>query len=91
MLEHQFSGGYEEGAKVFYVSVCDEKGQNFVFTSAEKEEWVPIWNSVNDNFNNMLKSQPVLKCLVDHKFFVCDGNHKRTAWMNYIMRLHATK
>jgi len=91
LLEHQLSGGYEEEARVFYVSVCDEKGQSLVFTVAEKEEWGPIWNSVNDDFNKMLRTIPTIKHLVDHKLFVCDGNHRRIAWMNHIMRLHATE
>jgi len=70
VLENQFSGGYEEGARVFYVSMCDEEGQSGVFSEAEKEAWGPLWNLVNDDFNNVLKSQPVLKHLVDHKFYV---------------------
>jgi len=89
LLENQFSGGYKEGARVFYVSVCDEEGQSAVFSEAEKEAWGPIWNSVNDDLNNVLKSQLVLKHLVDHKFYVCDDNHRRIVWMNHIMRLHA--
>lgn len=89
LLEHQFCRGYEEGARVFYVSVLDEDGQSAVFSTAEKEEWGPVWNSVNDDFNNFLKSQSVLKHLVDQKFYICDGNHRRIAWMNHITRLHA--
>jgi len=37
LLENQFSGGYEEGAHVFYVSVTDEERQSSVFSAAEKE------------------------------------------------------
>lgn len=91
LLENQFSGGYEEGARVFYVSVTDEDGQSSVFSAAEKESWGPIWNAVNEEFNSHLRSEPALKFLVDHKFFVCDGNHRRIAWMNHITRLHSTK
>jgi len=90
-LENQFTRSYEEGARVFYISMCDEDKQRDVFTSVEKEEWGPIWNAVNDDFNNMLMSQPMVKHLVDQKFFVCDGNHRRIAWMNHITHLHATK
>ncbi len=91
LLENQFSHGYEEGARVFYVSISDEDGQTTVFSNREKDEWGPIWNSVNDQFNLSLKSKAALKHLVDYKFFVCDGNHKRIAWMNHINRLHRTE
>jgi len=57
LLENQFSGSYEEGARVFYVSMCDEDGYSGVFSEEEKAAWGPIWNSVNDDFNKMLKSQ----------------------------------
>jgi hypothetical protein len=91
LLENQFSHGYEEGARVFYVSISDEDGQTAVFSDREKDEWGPIWNSVNDQFNLSLKSKAALKHLVDYKFFVCDGNHRHIAWMNHINRLHRTE
>ena len=91
LLENQFSGGYEEGARVFYVSISNEDGQSGVFTPAEKDEWGPIWNEINHDFNTYLMSQAALRHLVDYKFYVCDGNHRRIAWMNHIMRLHATE
>jgi len=91
LLENHFSGGYEEGARVFYVFVTDEDGHTSVFSGTEKEGWGPIWNTVNEEFNNFLRSNSVLKHLVDHKFFVCDRNHRRIAWMNHITRLHSTK
>jgi len=65
LLEHQFTGGYEEGAWVFYVSICDKDGHSEVFNPAEKEEWGPLWNVVNDEFNTMLMAQLVVKHLVD--------------------------
>lgn len=91
-LEQESVHGYEEGAHVFYVSVSDEQGQRGIFNEAEKREWGPLWsmNLVNDEFNLYLRSTP-LKHLVDHKFFVCDGNHRTIAWMNHIKRLHSTE
>jgi len=50
----------------------------------ERSAWDPLWNFVNDEFNSKLKTNPVLKYLVDYKFFVCDGNHRRIAWMRHI-------
>jgi hypothetical protein len=91
LLEQQFINCYEEGARVFYVSIADEQGHTDVFTPAEKNKWGPLWNIVNDEFNKQLTSQAALKHLVDHKFYVCDGNHRRIAWMNHIERLHSSE
>ena len=41
-LENQFAWGYEEGARVFYLSMANESGQMGVFLSEEKEEWRPL-------------------------------------------------
>jgi len=78
-LEQDYIHGYKDGARVFYISVTDEQGQGGVFSAAEKMDWDPIWNSVNDEFNSYLKSLPDLEHLVDAKFFICDGNHRRIA------------
>jgi len=37
-LEQQFSHGYEDGARVFYVSFAHEQGQMGEFTEDEKRE-----------------------------------------------------
>jgi len=89
ILENQFSRGYDEGTRIFYVSIADEQGQTATFTEEEKSAWGPLWNSTNDEFNSKLKASPVLKHLVDSKFFVCDGNHRRITWMRHIQRLHS--
>jgi hypothetical protein len=88
-LEQEFIHGYEEGARVFYVSISDEQGQSGFFSEAEKAKWGAIWNSVNDEFNALLQSQPGVEQLVDAKFYVCDGNHRCIAWMKHIDRLHS--
>ena len=90
-LEQQFVYGYEEGAKVFYVSIADEQSCTGVFSLEEKQEWGALWNLVNDQFNDQLRSKDCLSYLVDAKFFICDGNHRRIAWMNHITRLHSTE
>ena len=63
--EQQFVHGYEEGARVFYVSMADELSQTSQFSSAEKDDWGELWNSVNDEFNRFLDSREALKHLVD--------------------------
>ena len=44
---------------------------------------------MNDEFNRFLNSREALKHLVDCKFFGCDGNHRRIAWIHHITRLHS--
>ena len=90
-LEQQFVYGYEEGARIFYVSIADEQSCTWMFSDTKKQEWGALWNSINDKFNDQLRSTPCLSHLVDAKFFVCDGNHRRLAWMNHINRLHSTE
>ena len=51
-LEQQFVYGYEEGARVFYVSIGDEQSYIGVFSLEEKQEWGALWNLVNDQFND---------------------------------------
>jgi len=88
-LEQEFTHGYDEGARVFYASVSDEQGESGFFSEAEKAEWGPIWQKVNDEFNSELSSHIELKHLVDAKFYLCDGNHRRIAWMRHINRLYS--
>jgi len=74
LLNNQFNQGYE-GVQVFYVSISDEEGKATMFSDKKKENWGPLRNSVNDEFNKYLIMQDALKFLVDKKFFICDGNH----------------
>jgi hypothetical protein len=87
-LEQEFVHGYREGASVFYVSVTNEDGKTQEVLEADKASWGPIWNSKNDVFNTFLLSDPHLAHLTNTMFFVCDGNHRRQAWLNHIERLH---
>jgi len=87
-LEQEFVHGYREGAAVFYVSMTNEDGKSQEVTSADVDAWGPLWNAKNDTFNAYLESVPELRPFTNLMFFVCDGNHRRQAWMNHIERLH---
>jgi len=87
-LEQEFVHGYREGAAVFYVSLTNEDGKTYEVTAADKEAWGPLWNAKNDAFNTYLLSVPELASLTNLMFFVCDGNHRRQAWLNHVDRLH---
>jgi hypothetical protein len=87
-LEQDFVHGYREGASVFYVTTTNEEGKTQEVLEADKASWGPIWNAKNDVFNTFLLSDPHLAHLTNTMFFVCDGNHRRQAWLNHIERLH---
>jgi hypothetical protein len=87
-LEQEFVHGYREGASVFYVTTTNEYGKTHEVLESDKAAWGPIWNTKNDVFNTFLLSDPNLAHLTNKMFFVCDGNHRRQAWLNHIDRLH---
>jgi hypothetical protein len=90
-LEQEFVHGYREGALVFYVTTTNEDGKTQEVIEADKASWGPIWNAKNDVFNTFLLSGPHLAHLTNMIFLVCDGNHRRQAWLNHIDRLHRTE
>jgi hypothetical protein len=89
-LEQEFVHGYREGASVFYVTITDEEGKTHEVTEAHKASWGPLWNIKNEEFNTFLQSVSELASFQNLMFFVCDGNHRRQAWLNHIERLHST-
>ena len=89
-LEQEFVHGYREGASVFYVTITDEEGKSQEVMESDKASWGPIWNAKNDIFNTFLSSDPHLAIFTNLMFFVCDGNHRRQAWLNHIDNLHRT-
>ncbi len=88
-LEQEFVNGYRDGAVVFYVTTTNEAGESSKFSEQEMDGWRSLWKNKNDIFNDHVDSMPELKFLRNLKFFVCDGNHCRLAWMNHISRLHS--
>ena len=59
-LEIEFTHGYRPGALVFYVSICNEKGEERSVTDEDKSNWSPHWTSVNEEFEDKLDSNPHL-------------------------------
>ena len=90
-LEQEFVHGYREGASVFYVTITNEEGKTHEVTDADKASWGPIWSAKNEQFNSFLLSVPELAGFTNLMFFVCDGNHRRQAWLNHIEKLHKTE
>ena len=78
-LETEFTHGYHPGAPVFYVSICNEKGEERSVIDEDKSSWGPHWTSVNEEFEAKLNSNPHLQFLSGRMFYVCDGNHRLKA------------
>lgn len=88
-LEQKFAVGYRDGAAVFYVSTTNEAGESSTFTEDEINSWDPLWKQRIDIFNAYVDSIPELRFMMNMKFYVCDGNHRRLAWMNLITRRYS--
>ena len=89
-LEQEFARGYRDRAAVFYVSITNEEGQSKEFRDVEMGKWDPIWREKNELFTHYLDSRRELKQMKNLKFFICDGNHRRLAWMNVIDRCYTS-
>jgi hypothetical protein len=88
-LEAEFTHGYRPGAPVFYVSICNEKGEERSVMEEDTSHWGPHWTLVNEEFEAKLALNPDLHFLSGRMFFVCDGNHRLKAWTGLIKRLHS--
>jgi hypothetical protein len=75
---------------VFYLSITNEAGQIEKVMDEDLASWGPYWRVFNDRFEEFLSSVPRLRELRGVKFSVCNGNHRRQAWMNVSSRLHST-
>ena len=83
-LETEFTHGYRPGAPVFYVSICNEKGEEWFVTDEDKSSWGPHRTSINEEFEAKLNSNSHLQFLSGRMFYVCDGNHRLKAWTGVI-------
>jgi hypothetical protein len=88
-LEAEFTHGYRPRAPVFYVSICNEHGEERSVKDEDRSSWGPHWTAVNTEFEAKLASSPHLKFLCGRMFFICDGNHQFKAWIGCIKRLHS--
>jgi hypothetical protein len=87
-LEAEFSHGYRHGASVFYVTLCNERGEERSVSESEMRNWDLLWIEVNKYFEDQLRANKHMQHLQGRMFFICDGNHRFKAWIGYIDRLH---
>ena len=82
-LEAEFIHGYHPSVPVFYVSITKEYGEESFVKNVDTNKWNPHWTSINKDFEAKLASNPHLRSLCGHMFFICDGNHHFKAWTCY--------
>jgi hypothetical protein len=87
-LEAEFFHSYCSGANVFYVSLCNENGEERFVIDEDHQKWDPHWTAVNEEFEARLAANLHLSKLSGSMFFICDSNHRFKAWTSYIKRLH---
>jgi hypothetical protein len=87
-LEAEFTHGYQPGAPIFYVSICNEQGEERSVKDVDTSNWGSHWTSVNNEFEAKLASNPHLKFLYGRLSFICNGNHRFKAWTCYVNMLH---
>ena len=88
-LEGEFTHGYQLGAPIFYISICNLDGDELFVKDVDTSNWGPHWIVVNIKIEAKLASNPYLKFLYSRMFFVCKGNHQFKAWTGYINRLYS--
>jgi hypothetical protein len=62
-LEAEFAHGYRAGASVFYVSICNERGEERSVTFEDMNGWNDYWKAENTLFESRLLLTPHLKHL----------------------------
>jgi hypothetical protein len=75
-LEAKFSHDYRLGANIFYVSFCNENGEERSVIDEDHQKWGPHWTTVNEEFEARLATNPYLSKLSGRMFFICDSNHR---------------
>ena len=54
LLDNEFLNGYREGDRIFCVSIINDRGENLRVTDDKLSSWDPIWQQVNDVFEQSL-------------------------------------
>jgi hypothetical protein len=80
-LNNEFINGYREGDRVLYVSVYDQKGNQFELNAEIEENWNVHLRAANASFEEKLLADDdyVGPGLRNKMFFVWEGNHRVTA------------
>lgn len=87
-LESEFMNGYRDGDRVLYISPYNNLETTRDLTEEEIATWSPHWQHVNEEFEKELMADDDLVQLRGKMFYVWDGNHCVSAWMQHITNCH---
>ncbi|MCO5552123.1 hypothetical protein L7F22_005633 [Adiantum nelumboides] len=75
----------EKGA--FIVSILKENGEENQVSDEVRASWYPLWQEVDSQFEKDLSGNSNWEFMKHKMFFVWEGNHRTTAWMQVIIEL----
>ena len=87
-LVGEFHNRYVAGVAGFYVSLKDDSGHEHLVGEELRNFWGPVWNVVNDDFDEELTKNDFSNQWVAKMFYVWDGNHRTLVWMKCINDMH---
>ena len=79
-LRMNFINGYQDGDRVMYVSIYNNKDVLVDVTSEISSSWTALWKEESDLLDHCLAKDMHLAGMVGKMFFVWEGNHRLTAW-----------
>ncbi|KAI5076135.1 hypothetical protein GOP47_0008200 [Adiantum capillus-veneris] len=82
--------GYMQEKGAFIVSLWTWKREEALVTDDTKATWDPFWNEINDEFESELRKQMKFQGLINHMFYVWEGNHRTVAWTEVIKERFST-
>lgn len=86
LLKNEFVNGYREGNKVLYISLYDNNGVLKNIYNAET--WGEYWQSCNESFKRLLKSDCNYEKFSEKMFYIWEDNHRVTDWRWHIDCVH---
>ena len=89
LLETEFSNGYREGDRVLYVLIAKNDGYSLDVTDKIVSSWDQHWQCANHRFEKELDEDKYLYKFKGKMFYVWEGNHQVTSWLQHIERHHS--
>ena len=88
-LMREFRFGYRSGQACFYVALTNKEGNGLDVTEEIEAGWNSHWVEENSKFEAILKADYDLRMMSGKMFYVWDGNHRLSAWKEFIEAEHA--
>ena len=75
LLENEFLSGYKKDDRVLYVSIVNDCGESLCVTEDKLRFCDPIWQQVNDVFEQSLSQYEDLKVFKGKIFWIWEGDN----------------